>query len=49
MAKHNELGVAGEDVASDYLKSLGWQVVTRNFRRPYGEIDIVARLPGRMY
>lgn len=46
MAKHNELGAAGEDVAANYLKELGWQVVTRNFRRPCGEIDIVARETG---
>lgn len=37
------LGADGEQVACDYLKGLGWQIVTRNFRRPYGEIDIVAR------
>ena len=33
----------GEVVAADYLRGLGWTIVTRNFRRPYGEIDIVAR------
>jgi putative endonuclease len=43
MAKHNELGAAGEDVAANYLKDLDWEVIARNFRRPYGEIDIVAR------
>ncbi len=43
MARHNQVGSDGEDVAADYLRSLGWTIVTRNFRRPYGEIDIVAR------
>lgn len=46
MARHNELGADGEQVAADYLSDLGWTIVTRNFRRPYGEIDIVARETG---
>lgn len=46
MARHNELGADGEQVAVEYLIDLGWRVVTRNYRRPYGEIDIVARETG---
>jgi putative endonuclease len=46
MARHNEIGADGEEVAANYLISLGWKIVTRNFRRPYGEIDIVARETG---
>lgn len=47
MARHNDVGKLGEDIACEYLESKGWKVVERNFRRPYGEIDIVARLPGQ--
>ena len=43
MAKHNELGVLGESIAAGYLVEKGMRVVERNFRRPYGEIDIIAR------
>ena len=43
MAKHNEIGKIGEDIACDFLVSKGLKIVDRNFRRPYGEIDIVAR------
>lgn len=43
VARHNLLGTEGESLAADYLKGLNWTIVTRNFRRPYGEIDIVAR------
>lgn len=43
MARHNQVGSDGESAAADYLKGLGWTIVMRNFRRPYGEIDIVAR------
>lgn len=41
-----ELGRLGEAMACDYVsKCLGWQVVDRNVRTRYGELDIVARTP----
>ena len=43
MAKHNEIGATGELVATEYLESKGHGILDRNFRRPYGEIDIVSR------
>ena len=43
MAKHNEVGVIGEKIAEDFLKRKGHKIVTKNFRKPYGEIDIVSR------
>ncbi|MEK7063564.1 MAG: YraN family protein [Patescibacteria group bacterium] len=46
MARHNDVGSDGEDVACEYLEGKGWQIIERNFRRPYGEIDIVARETG---
>ena len=43
--KHNQrIGKWGEDTAADYLTEHGYEIVTRNARTPYGEIDIVARL-----
>ena len=32
-----------EDLAEKYLRRNGYKIITRNFRTPYGEIDIVAR------
>lgn len=32
----------GEDKACDYLKKLGFKIIERNFRKGYGEIDIIA-------
>lgn len=43
MAKHNEIGALGEVVAGEFLESKGHRILDRNFRRPYGEIDLVSR------
>jgi len=43
MAKHNEIGKLGEQIACDFLKKKGLVIVDQNFYKPYGEIDIVAR------
>src|SRR4051794_36517377 len=37
------LGAAGEQLAADHLVRLGHQVVTRNHRTRFGELDIVTR------
>ncbi len=42
--KHNQrIGKWGEDAAAVYLAEQGYEIVARNARTPYGEIDIVAR------
>ena len=42
--KHNQrIGKWGEDTAADYLKQHSYEIIHRNVRTPYGEIDIVAR------
>ncbi len=40
------LGDQGEQVAVDYLHSLGWRVLDRNWRCPAGELDVVGYDPG---
>ena len=37
-----DLGKAGEEVASAYLEKNGYTIVTRNYRCKCGEIDIIA-------
>lgn len=37
-----EMGRAAETAAADYMESLEYEIVTRNYRRAYCEIDIVA-------
>ena len=42
--KHNQrIGKWGEEAAAAYLVERGYEVLARNARTPYGEIDIVAR------
>ncbi|MBI4089119.1 MAG: YraN family protein [Candidatus Levybacteria bacterium] len=38
----NPIAKLGEDKACEYLKKLGFKIIERNFRKGYGEIDIVA-------
>jgi putative endonuclease len=38
-----EIGAWGEGVAADWLTEHGCEVIARNIRTPYGEIDILAR------
>lgn len=42
MAKHNELGKAGESAAVAYLEGRGYVIRHRNWRRGHLELDIVA-------
>ena len=43
MAQHNKIGEIGEEIACKYLKSKGLKIVDQNYRKKYGELDIVAR------
>lgn len=43
MARHNEIGVLGEKIASQWLAERGHEILERNYLRKYGEIDIVTR------
>lgn len=37
-----ELGALGEQVAAEHLQGLGWQILQRNWRSRYGELDLIA-------
>lgn len=38
------LGKFGEDLATKYLQKQGYKIIERNFKKKYGEIDIVAQV-----
>lgn len=37
------IGALGENMGAKYLVKNGYNIIDRNFRRPWGEIDIVAQ------
>jgi len=43
-----QVGDLGEDIAVRYLLARSYQIIERNFWRPWGEIDIVAQNKGDM-
>ena len=43
MAKHNELGKRGEELAVQYLMEKGYEILERNWRNIHKEIDIIAK------
>ena len=45
MARHNELGKWGEQYAADYLQSIGYDIIERDWRIGHRDIDIIARSP----
>ncbi|GAC00620.1 hypothetical protein GONAM_16_01200 [Gordonia namibiensis NBRC 108229] len=36
------VGKLGEDIAAEFVGSLGWVVLERNWRNRYGELDLIA-------
>ena len=39
------LGAAGEELAANYLEARGYEIIERNYRRRWGEADIIALDP----
>lgn len=40
--RRGQVGRIGEDLAADFVQSLGWRILDRNWRTRYGEIDLIA-------
>jgi len=47
MTYKSQLGQLGEEIACEYLVKKGYKIIERNFRRPWGELDIVAKAPDK--
>ncbi len=43
MAEHMSIGAQGEEIAARYLLDRRYEILHRNYRCRYGEIDIIAR------
>lgn len=47
MTHNQRIGQWGEETAVQYLTNKGCEILGRNLRTPYGEIDIVVRYKGQ--
>ncbi len=47
MTYRSEIGQLGEDLACKYLVDKAYRIIERNFRRPWGELDIIAEAPDK--
>lgn len=43
MISFDGVGKLGEDLAVRFLKKKGWGILKRNYRKNYGEIDVIAQ------
>ncbi|MEU0541629.1 YraN family protein [Nocardia sp. NPDC005978] len=43
MAQHLALGAQGEELAARFLRDAGMEIVARNWRCRYGELDLIGR------
>ena len=43
MTNSKKLGEFGEEIAQKHLKKKGYKILAKNFKRKWGEIDIVAK------
>ncbi len=41
-SKTSRTGAVGEEIAKKFLEKKGYRVIEMNYRRPWGEIDIIA-------
>lgn len=44
-----KIGEKGESEATKYLKDNGFSILDRNYRRPWGELDIIAQKDKKIY
>lgn len=42
----HRLGGRGEELAADFLQRRGYRLLARNYRTPWGEVDLIARHRG---
>lgn len=46
MTHNQKIGIWGEQATADHLVSKGYEVIARNVRTPYGEIDLIVQKDG---
>ncbi len=48
-ARNKEIGKIGEDIAETYLKKKGFKILSRNYLKKWGEIDIVTHRTSKIH
>ncbi|MEX1188931.1 MAG: YraN family protein [Bacteroidia bacterium] len=48
MAAHNELGIKGEDLAVEWLEKNKFEILERNWKSRFEEIDVIAKKDGML-
>ena len=43
------IGQKGEDEAAKYLTKAGFTIIDRNYRKPWGELDLIAKKGDKLY
>jgi len=43
MAIHNEIGKIGENIVTNFLVKKGFKLVSKNYRKKWGEIDVITQ------
>src|SRR3989338_2211309 len=46
ITQRTELGFVAEKIAGEFLEKRGYKILARNYRKPWGEIDIVCEKEG---
>ncbi len=44
--KRKTVGFLGENIAGRFLESRGYKILARNYQKPWGEIDLIAKKEG---
>ena len=47
-SKASQTGAIGEEIACTFLRRKGFKIVAKNYRKPWGEIDIIAEKNGEV-
>lgn len=47
MNKNQKIGTLGEDIACNFIKKKKYKILERNYRRKWGELDIIALAPDK--
>jgi len=45
---HLDIGQIGEKATAEYYKKRGYSLVTMNFSRPFGELDVIVKGKGKL-